>query len=124
MLFTRALRRLKRLHFKKNRKYLAGAVIGVGILTSLAIFSFSYLGGASTNSIAMDNVKWSEAAGLGTSVSACASGSMSTSCSGLQGALTLNVSDLHGGSASVFADFWGGPLLWTGGEGSITLTGL
>ncbi|HEY4523984.1 MAG TPA: hypothetical protein VJK04_03890, partial [Candidatus Paceibacterota bacterium] len=49
---------------------------------------------------------------------------MSTSCSGLQGALTLNVYNLHGGAAFVYADFWGGPLIWTGGEGSITLTGL
>src|SRR3989344_5167770 len=87
------------------------------------LFSDDLLVGGSRPSVA-----WTESAGLGTSVPACASGSMSTSCSGLQGALTLNVYNLHGGAAFVYADFWGGPLIWTSGYGgenyTVTLTGL
>ena len=72
MLFTRALRRLKRANFKKNRNYIAGVVICVGILISIAIFSFPSLGRV-PSSIAMNNIKWSEATGLGISVPACSS---------------------------------------------------
>src|SRR3989344_1765448 len=98
-----------------------------GLLVSLGVLVSANLALAQSHDTSQIS-QWTEDAGTGISVPACASGSMSTSCSGGQGALTFNTYNLHGGQASVFADFWGGPLIWEsgfGGEGySITLTGL
>ena len=96
---------------------MGGLLVSLGVLMSVNI-------ARAQSSVASHVSQWTENAGAGISVPACASGSMSTFCSGSQGALTLSTSNLHGGTASVFADFWGGPLIWTGGEGSVTLTGL
>src|SRR3989344_930621 len=95
MLFTRALRRLKRANFKKNRNYIAGVVICVGILISIAIFSFPSLGRVQS-SIVMNNIKWSEDAGLGISVPACSSVTGPT-CAGSTPSVTLNFVE-HGSS--------------------------
>jgi len=97
--------------------FMGGLLVSLGVLMSVNI-------ARAQSSVASHVSQWTENAGAGISVPACASGSMSTFCSGSQGALTLSTSNLHGGTASVFADFWGGPLIWTGGEGSVTLTGL
>ena len=100
---------------------MGGLLVSLGVLVSV---NLALAQSSDTSQIS----QWTEDAGAGISVPACASGSMSTSCSGGQGALTFNTYNLHGGQASVFADFWGGPLIWEsgfGGEGySITLTGL
>ena len=127
MILSRTRHILGWLLLKKNRKYIASGVLLSAIVVSAGIFSFANFVGAENEATAQ-NIAWTESAGLGVSVPACASGSMSTSCSGLQGALTLNVYNLHGGAAFVYADFWGGPLIWTSGYGgenyTVTLTGL
>ncbi|GEM_PF-2822972 len=88
-LALRCLRILRRLYFKKQWNYIAGAVVSVGVLISLTIFSFSFWGVAAS-SVALDNVKWSEATGLGTSVPACGSASNTVTCEG--GTATINLS--------------------------------